>query len=177
MPEQSCIQYALGTTNQAKRAAVLLATGQEPICLAVPSGVSAQPLSEAETIQGAINRAKRVLAAVPEARIGLGLEGGLMFDDMYTGQWYLISVCAAWDGERLFLGKGLAFPIPYAVGERIKTEGIELRTIIDELAGTTGTNHRGGAYALFTNDRIRRANVFSEAVIAALTPFHSNLYA
>jgi inosine/xanthosine triphosphatase len=169
-------QLALGTTNRAKREAVILATGKEPLCLSVPSGVSDQPLSEAETIEGAIHRAKRVLQAFPEADIGLGLEGGLTFDDRYTNQWYLISVCAAWDGNRLFLGKGLAFPVPNSIGERIRTEGIELRTVIDELSGSEGNHQKGGAYSLFTNGRIKRANVFSEAVIAALTPFSSSYY-
>lgn len=170
------LQFALGTTNHAKRTAVLLATGIEPICLSVPSGVSEQPLSEAETIAGAIHRAKEVLQRVPNANIGLGLEGGLTFDAEYTKQWYLISVCAAWDGEQVFLGKGLAFPIPFSVGERVKTAGIELRTVIDELSGTVGTNQKGGAYSLFTDGRIERSNIFSEAVTAAITPFISALY-
>lgn len=170
------IRYALGTTNQAKRAAVKMATGMEPICLSVPSGVSEQPLSEEETICGAIHRAKQVLLQVPEASIGLGLEGGLTYDERFTQQWYLLSVCAAWDGKKLFLGKGLVFPIPNEVGERVKNEQIELRTIIDELSGVEGSNHKGGAYGLFTNQRIVRANVFCDAVIAALTPFHSPYY-
>jgi inosine/xanthosine triphosphatase len=170
------LRYALGTTNQAKRKAVVLATGTEPICLAVPSGVSDQPLSEEETILGAINRAKEALLRVPEADIGLGLEGGLTFDAQYTGQWYLISVCAAWDGRRLYLGKGLSFPIPNEVGERLQQERIELRTVIDEYSGTVGTNQKGGAYALFTADRIQRASVFRDAVIAAVTPFTSRFY-
>ncbi|WP_134686989.1 DUF84 family protein [Brevibacillus migulae] len=170
------VRYALGTTNQAKRKAVELATGMEPICLSVPSGVADQPLSEDETIRGAIHRAKQALAQVPEATIGLGLEGGLTYDDVYTEMWYLISICAAWDGQQLSIGKGLAFPIPFHIGERVKKEQIELRTVIDELAGMEGSNQRGGAYGLLTNNRIVRANVFCEAVIAALTPFHSSFY-
>jgi inosine/xanthosine triphosphatase len=174
--DYSRFTYALGTTNQAKRTAVVLATGKEPICLSVPSGVSEQPMTEAETIEGAIHRARQVLSRVPEAQIGLGLEGGLTFDERYTNRWYLISVCAAWDGERLSLGKGLAFPLPTEVGERLRKEGIELRTIIDEWSGMSGSNHKGGAYGLFTDDRIRRAEVFHDAVIAAVTPFVSRFY-
>ena len=44
--------------------------------LSVPSGVSAQPFSDEETMQGAINRAKRALEE--GAPIGIGLEGGVM---------------------------------------------------------------------------------------------------
>ncbi|MDQ1913431.1 inosine/xanthosine triphosphatase [Paenibacillus sp. GD4] len=168
--------YALGTTNQAKRSAVVMATGAEPICKSVPSGVSDQPMTEQETIQGAVNRAKRVLEAVPGANIGLGLEGGLTYDDVHTNQWYLFSVCAAWDGKQLYLGKGLYFPIPHAIGEKLKRDNLELRHVIDELSGTTGSNHQEGAYGLFTGGRITRAAIFSEAVIAALTPFQSPFY-
>lgn len=169
-------KIVLGTTNQAKRAAVVLATGQEPECVKVPSGISDQPLSEQETIQGAINRAKNALLESTSAEIGLGLEGGLHYDEEFTKQWYLLSVCAAWDGNRLYIGKGLYFPIPNQVGERVKTEGIELKTVIDQYSGTTGTNHKEGAYGLFTNGRVTRANVFCDAVIAALTPFTSKYY-
>lgn len=170
------VRIALGTNNQAKRAAVVLATGVEPICHSVPSGVSDQPLTENETIIGAINRAKSVLEAEPEADVGLGLEGGLTYDEVYTNMWYLFSVCAAWDGKQLFVGKGLYFPIPNEIGEKLKQGGTELRHIIDELSSTVGSNHKEGAYGLFTDGRITRSDVFRDAVIAALTPFHSPFY-
>ncbi|CAM3579352.1 DUF84 family protein [Brevibacillus invocatus] len=172
----SQFRYALGTTNAAKKLAVVQATGAEPACLSVPSGVSDQPLSEEETVQGAINRAKAVLAQMPGNDIGLGLEGGLMYDDRFTQQWYLISICAAWNGESLYVGKGLSFPIPRQAAERIVREGIELRTVIDEWGNTTGSNQQGGAYALLTDGRIKRADVFEQAVTAAITPFVSAFY-
>ncbi len=170
------LRYVLGTKNEAKRLAVQKATGIDPICLSVPSGVPAQPMSEQETITGAINRAKAALALAPEAQIGLGLEGGLMYDEAFTGQWYLISVCAAWDGKQLFLGKGLAFPMPKQAIERIVAEKTELSVIMDEWGQTSGSNHRGGAYALLTNDRLNRSDIFCEAVIAAITPYQSRFY-
>ncbi|PPA91259.1 DUF84 family protein [Brevibacillus laterosporus] len=169
-------QLALGSHNQAKQKAIFLATGIQPQCVSVPSGVSEQPLSEDETIRGAIARAKQALEAVPDAEIGLGLEGGLTFDAIYTKQWYLISICAAWNGEALHIGKGLAFPIPNHIGEDMKTSGRELREVIDSLSGTKNSNHKEGAYGLFTDGKITRAHVFKEAVIAALTPFESVLY-
>ncbi|WP_421617657.1 DUF84 family protein [Brevibacillus sp. TJ4] len=172
----SQFRYALGTMNKAKRAAVFQATGVEPECCQVPSGVADQPMSEEETIRGAINRAKAALDQLPHCQIGLGLEGGLAFEETFTGQWYLISICAAWDGERLFLGKGLGFPVPQQAVQRIVQEGIALGSVIDEWSGTTGSNQQGGAYGLLTQDRVRRADVFCQAVLAATTPFVSNLY-
>lgn len=174
--QETALKIALGTRNQAKRAAVIQAAGVEPICHAVPSGVPDQPMTEDETIQGAINRAKNVLKAVPEAAIGLGLEGGLTYDEVHAKQWYLFSVCAAWDGSRLSIGRGLYFPLPRAVGERLKQGGVELSQLVDALSGTSGSNHREGAYGLFTDGRITRTDVFREAVIAALTPWQSSFY-
>ncbi|MEJ8544020.1 DUF84 family protein [Brevibacillus borstelensis] len=172
----SVLRYALGTKNEAKAKAVLMATGCEPLCMSVSSGISGQPLSEEETVRGAINRAKAARIQAGEGYVGLGLEGGLAFDGVHTHQWYLISICAAWNGEQLFIGKGLAFPIPNAAVERIKREGIELSTVIDEWSGTSGSNHRGGAYGLLTEGFIQRAEVFRDAVVAALTPFVSPFY-
>ncbi|USG67231.1 inosine/xanthosine triphosphatase [Brevibacillus ruminantium] len=172
----STLKYVLGTKNEAKVKAVRLATGADPLCMSVPSGISDQPLSEEETIRGAVNRAKAALTEAGEGYIGLGLEGGLAYDDLFTQQWYLVSVCAAWDGTQLSLGKGLAFPMPNEAVERIKREDVELRTVIDEWSGTTGSNHRGGAYGLITGGRIQRAEVFRDAVIAALAPFVSPFY-
>lgn len=43
----------------------------------VQSGVSAQPMSAAECLQGATNRAKAAMKATPSADFAIGLEGGL----------------------------------------------------------------------------------------------------
>ncbi|EQD61665.1 protein containing DUF84, partial [mine drainage metagenome] len=95
-----------------------LATGCEPICVSVPSGVASQPLSAEETVRGAILRARGALAAVPGADIGLGLEGGVDFDARHTRQWVLLSVCAAWDGRDLYVARGVSMPLPQAIGAR-----------------------------------------------------------
>ncbi|MED3669059.1 DUF84 family protein, partial [Geobacillus kaustophilus] len=79
---------AVGTNNEAKIAAVRAVLSEKEyriVSLEVPSGVSAQPLSDEETRLGAIGRAKRALEAA-EADIGIGLEGGVTKID---GQWWL----------------------------------------------------------------------------------------
>ncbi|MNG33617.1 Non-canonical purine NTP phosphatase [compost metagenome] len=74
------------------------------------------------------------------------------------------------------MGKGLYFPIPNDIGERLKQGGTELRHIIDELSSTIGSNHKEGAYGLFSEGQITRSDVFRDAVIAALIPFQSSFY-
>ena len=75
---------AVGSTNPAKVKAVEAVVARSfpdarvrPV--AVASGVSEQPLSADETERGARTRALSALAAVPEARFGIGLEGGVHF--------------------------------------------------------------------------------------------------
>ena len=44
--------------------------------VAVPSGVRPQPLSDAETLQGALNRAQHAAQLVPQALTGLASKAG-----------------------------------------------------------------------------------------------------
>jgi len=85
--------FAVGTTNQAKLAAVegviakLFEAENKSLEIkgvTVSSGVGDQPISAEETMLGAQNRAKAALAAVPTADFGIGLEGGLeKIGDLY----------------------------------------------------------------------------------------------
>jgi len=43
----------------------------------VPSGVRPQPLSDAETLQGALNRVQHAAHLVPQADYWVGIEGGV----------------------------------------------------------------------------------------------------
>ena len=72
------MKVVVGSKNKTKVGAVeKVWKDAEITSLSVPSGVAAQPFSDEETMQGAINRAKRALEE-GEAQIGIGLEGGVM---------------------------------------------------------------------------------------------------
>ncbi len=45
--------------------------------ISVPSGVSRQPFSNAETLQGAVNRAAEAARQLPDADYWAGVEGGV----------------------------------------------------------------------------------------------------
>ena len=77
------MNIAVGSLNPVKLAAVKEAfsivwpdTVWDVIGVEVISGVSAQPMSDIESIKGAINRAKISITEL-EADYGVGLEGGL----------------------------------------------------------------------------------------------------
>lgn len=68
------MRVAIGSKNPAKINAVKNVFKDEIISVDAESGVSEQPMSDEETIKGAINRAIQA-AELGEAEIGIGLEG------------------------------------------------------------------------------------------------------
>lgn len=71
--------------------------------ISASSGVSDQPMSEQETLQGAIARAQNASVLVPEANYWVGIEGGLEEIDnpMEAFAWIVVKSKA-----NVLLGKG-----------------------------------------------------------------------
>lgn len=119
--------------------------------------ISGQPMSDQETRQGAIERAR---ACSGEENWGIGLEGGIMLVD---GTLYLCSWGALADGSRVHTASGarLALPDEFLVSLR---EGHELKDIMDNYTSRSGVSHQEGAVGVFTNGRISRTSMFSHIV-------------
>ncbi|ABO68069.1 MULTISPECIES: DUF84 family protein [Geobacillus] len=154
---------AVGTKNEAKVAAVRAVFGGSQwriVPIDVPSGVSAQPLSDEETRRGAIQRAKRALEAA-EAEIGIGLEGGVMNMD---GQWWLCNWGALVDRNGITVAAGGArLALPPDIGAGLEA-GRELGELMEEYTGRRNIRTKEGAVGVFTNGRIDRAAMFSHIV-------------
>ena len=141
--------------------------GLEVLGQNVPSGVPDQPFGWSETSLGARTRAKNALA-VSGAVLGVGLEGGVLFDE--DGAWLVsIAAIAAQDG-RVGLACGGTILLPPSVGARVR-EGVELSAVIDDLAGESGTKTRGGAIGFLTLERHSRRAMWAHALEMALPPF------
>jgi inosine/xanthosine triphosphatase len=154
---------AIGTTNQAKVAAVRNVFASDRYTLIptnVPSGVSAQPLSDAETRQGAINRAKRALEK-ERADIGIGLEGGVMEigEELWLCNW---GALVDRNGIVITAG-GARIPLPVEVAEGIR-DGRELGDVMAEYTGNRNIRHHEGAIGIFTNGYVDRAGMFGHIV-------------
>ena len=73
------MKVVVGSTNPVKVSAVkevLKETNYEVISFDSPSGVSNQPFSDVETLEGAAHRAKLCLS---KGEIGIGLEAGVEY--------------------------------------------------------------------------------------------------
>jgi len=134
-----------------------------------PSGVSDQPMGNAETRQGAINRAQHCRTKNP-AGFAVGIEGGL-FDDTEIN----VVECFAWiavispTGE-MNCTRTATFNIPPALASLVR-KGIELGRADDIVHGTTNAKQKGGTVGTLTNGQIDRTRYYSHAVILACAPF------
>jgi len=143
----------------------------------VASGVAHTPLSRAEIMSGAKNRADAL--AVRARRESLpwhffaGLEGGL---DVVARDGQRMAFLENWAYVRDAAGHGAygqsgSVLMPDLLVQRVADEGIELGVAIDTFAGERGIRDAQGAWGVLTKNLITRQDAFRVAVINAFTPF------
>ncbi|KRW91448.1 hypothetical protein SD51_08875 [Alicyclobacillus tengchongensis] len=164
-------KIAVGSTNPAKMKAVELAFAAlaipvEIVSIDVPSGVSAQPQTDKETLQGARNRALAALRQ-GQADVGIGLEGGIQRTEwgMFLCNW----ACAITHSGQEGLGGGLRLPLPREIASELDN-GKELGDVIDTWAGRRGVRKQEGTIGILTRGAVRRADMFRDALLCALAP-------
>lgn len=137
--------------------------------VAVPSGVSDQPMDDKETQRGARQRAENARLEKPSADFWVGLEGGIQIQgiDMMAFAWIVV------------LGKNGtgqartgAFFLPPKVAELIR-EGKELGEADDIVFGHSNSKQQGGAVGLLTNNLVDRTQLYADTVLLALIPFRN----
>ena len=139
--------------------------------VAVPSGVSDQPMTDAETFQGAYNRARNAREAQPTAHYWVGIEGGIESrkDEMNAFAWVVILT-------KTQMGKArtAAFQLPPRIVELIN-EGVELGHADDLVFKRQNSKQKNGAVGILTHDLIDRVAYYEPAVVLALVPFMNPL--
>jgi inosine/xanthosine triphosphatase len=159
------LKVAIGTTNPAKVQAIQKAFQEQYgevhfQCLKTDSHVSEQPLSDQETIEGALNRAKNVLKAA-DSDVGIGLEGGVSESlyGMFVCNW---GALVDLDGNEI-IGGGARISLPNEISRELKA-GKELGPLMDEYTQRTGIRKKEGAIGVFTNSLMTREDMFRHVV-------------
>jgi len=141
--------------------------------ISVPSGVPDQPLGDAETLQGALNRAQRARALEPTADFWVGLEGGVLEEEAEQGGTKLVQ-SFAWivviGGSRTGKARTAAYYLPEETAKLVRG-GMELGPAEDIVWGQTNTKQKNGSVGMLTGDVIDRKGYYIQAVILALIPF------
>ncbi|WP_445489406.1 DUF84 family protein [Niallia sp. 03133] len=158
------MKICIGTKNPAKVTAVKegfsLMVEAAFLPLDIPSGVSEQPFSDEETIQGAVNRGR---GAVLEGNgnIGIGLEGGVhrTKEGLYLCNW---GALVTREGK-IFIGGGARLPLPEELEEPLLA-GEELGPIMDRYAQKNNVRHNEGAIGILTNGKVSRSSMFLHVI-------------
>lgn len=172
------MRIALGSTSASKvRAARAVCARAFPGAVVeavdIASGVSAQPRGEAETIRGARTRAREALRRL-DADLGIGIEGGVHRD--VQGVWVCAWAAVVDRAGREGLGSGIRFPLPEWIARRVLA-GEELGAIVDAHLDVSDAHEALGAIGLLTKGLLDRQAALEQALLAALAPLLSDLYA
>lgn len=168
------MKIIVASTNTVKVSAVREALGEYPILkeadiegVAVNTGVSEQPKSLEETVQGAVNRAE---AAFNGCDYSIGIESGLMKVPHTKSGSMDFCACSIYDGKTHSLGLSCAFEFPKKVTDMINELGITANDAFYKV-GLTDNKKLGsaeGAIGLLTKGRVTRKDYTKQAVHMAL---------
>ncbi|ETX04824.1 inosine/xanthosine triphosphatase [Candidatus Entotheonella palauensis] len=138
--------------------------------VSVPSGVREQPLSSAETLQGAMQRTRAASECMPEAAYWVGIEGGVETDRHGVGAFAWIVVRSSEDIGQSRTG---TFYLPPSVADLLG-RGTELGEAMDTVFGTVDSKHAGGAIGLLSDNAVDRIQLYEQAVVLALVSFKND---
>lgn len=134
----------------------------------VGSGVAHQPMTDAETLAGARNRAANARDAKPDADFWVGIEGGvdMIGAGMHAFAWVVILESGFQHGE----ARSASFLLPPALSDLVSS-GVELGEADDQVFGRQNSKQENGAVGLLTADAVDRVALYVMPVILALIPF------
>ncbi|MDF2945402.1 MAG: yjjX [Bacillales bacterium] len=156
------MKIGIGSLNPTKVNAVSsIFPDKEVIALVTDSGVSSQPMSIEETVNGALNRAKHCMKINDEIDFAIGLEGGV---NKYDFGLFLVNwgVLVDRNGLEIVAG-GSQIKLPDNFYNELHS-GIELKDLLHNFCGIEEINKKQGAIGIFTNNELTRMQMFSEVV-------------
>jgi inosine/xanthosine triphosphatase len=150
------MKIIIGSLNPTKVGAVKKVFNQYKVeGIIVPSNVSNQPLTDQETMQGAINRAHNARVA-GESEMGIGLEGGVIIenDRLFLCNWGAL----VYENE-VILASGAKILLPSEFINELRN-GTELALLMERYTNEKDIRSKEGAVGVFTNGRITRTEIF-----------------
>lgn len=150
------MKIMLASLNPAKAKAVSLAfPSAEVILHEAQSGVSKQPKSDEETMEGALNRARNLPAG---KWFRIGLEGGVT---RQAGRLLLINYGALISpAGKEYLAGGARIELPRAMIKPLYEEGEELAEVMGAFYDLAAVRSGEGAIGVFTEGLVTRPELF-----------------
>jgi len=130
----------------------------------------AQPLDQAQIIEGATSRAEQALKA-GSYDFGVGIEAGLAPAPRTRSGFVDVQWCAIFDREgNLTLGHGSGFEYPLEVTEEVIVHKREVSEAMGRLSGIKRIGQRMGAIGYLSRGRLNRTRLTEQAVFMAMLP-------
>lgn len=135
---------------------------------AVASEVSDQPMSCAETLQGATNRANALKQLAPDSDFYVGIEGGIevIGETLFANAWIVVIDSGGTTGS----ARSGSFALPPEV-KRLVESGMELGHANDAVFKEHNSKQQGGAVGSLTGGVISRRSLYEHAMALALVAF------
>lgn len=165
------MHVVVGSTNPVKVAAVESALERfDPVVTAraVDSGVSAQPRSLEETVEGAQTRAHNASAG-SDCAYAVGLESGVARLESLSGS-YLLTWAAVTDGAALEVGGGPTMRLPPRVAARVDA-GESLGGVMNDVYGRERVGETEGTLGVLSDGLLERRRALEDALACAFGPF------
>lgn len=169
------MKFFVGSTNPVKINAVKNAVSEKYpeakiIGLEVASDIKVQPMSDEETKQGAINRAKNALHDgladhKIEEVLGVGLEGGVTEIDSQL--WSTVWVAVVDQAGQVYLANGARFPIPIIIAAPIRN-GEEMGPVVNKIVGGHNIRQKEGMIGVITKNFVHRTEEYTGIAKMAL---------
>lgn len=142
--------------------------------ISVGSGVSDQPMSDVETFEGAMNRAKNARLESQDANFWVGIEGGLTYNIAGKMEAFAWIIVLSKDNPTI-IGKArtASFEIAPSIADLIH-QGYELGHANDLVFGDNNSKQKNGATGLLTQNVMNRVILYEQAIILAIIPFKNN---
>ncbi len=133
----------------------------------ISSGVSDQPMTDQETLQGAMNRASHAQQQYPNADFWVGIEGGCEKKNnrVWVFAWIVIR-----NGDKVELARTSAFCLPDHIAILLD-KGIELGAATDIAFDKHNSKHKDGVVGVLSHGHIDRTDYYVQPVILALMHF------
>jgi inosine/xanthosine triphosphatase len=175
LSSQTPIKVVVASKNPVKINAVKIGfekvfpeTKFEFVGVSAASEVPDQPMTNNQTLQGAINRANNAQKEIVDADYYVGLEGGLektSQNEMEVFAWIVIK-----SDKKLTKARTSTFFLPQKIIELID-QGMELGHADDLVFGRTNSKQQTGTVGVLTHNLITRTDYYVEPVVLALIPF------
>lgn len=168
---------AVGSTNAAKVLAVKelvecshLFLGAQVISISIRSGVSDQPLSLQETIQGAKHRAKNAFHKCDACYYSFGIESGLMESAEVSTGFLHVSACSIYNGENYCTGLSTGFEIPPSILELILSKKMDLTQacLCSGISNNEKIGSTEGLIGVLSKGKIDRKTYSKQCISAAM---------